>query len=255
MIIGYACVAPLWFILHLSLSKAVSNPKDFNLIINQPIRLALTPFATMIGFGIPSAMMALPAPSILSFQAKQNWIAIQQGWPLWILLAQKTLEAVVSSSDPMVVMRTEKQKRDETVKYMRRAYLFALSSSAFAHLAYSGLALVAYLSPELLSTKLQVQLNVDNYIIPPNPFSDAKATTLPNAALWFLQWDLIIGTLSTMIWGLAVLLQSKGKIGDLGAWLSALVRYGATALIVGPSGAAVLAIWTRDEAALKPKNE
>lgn len=255
MIVGYACVAPLWFLLHLSLSKAASNPKDYNLIINQPVKLALTPIATLIGFGIPSAVMALPAPSILSFQAKQNWIAIQQGWPLWIFLAQKTLEALATQTDSMVVMRTEKQKRLETVKYMRRAYLFALSSSAFAHLAYTGLALAAYFTPELLSTKLQVQLNVDNYIIPPNPFSDVKATTLPNAALWFLQWDLIIGTLVTMIWGVAVLLQSQGKIDDLGAWFSALLRYGVTALAVGPSGAAVLAIWTRDEAAFKEKSE
>lgn len=241
--------------LHLWLSKATKNPKDYNLVLDQPIRLALAPVATIIGFGIPSVVMALPAPSVLSFEAKQNWTAIQQGWPLWIYLAQKALETLASWSDPMVSMRTEQQKRAETVKYMRRAYLFALSSSAFAHLTYTGLGLVAWFAPEMLSTKLQVQLSPDNFFIPPNPFSDVTATTLPNGALWFLQWDLIIGTLATMVWGVAVALYRKGNQGSLEAWVSALIKYGLIAAAIGPSGAAVTAIWGRDELVLKSKTE
>lgn len=199
-------------------------------------------------------MMALPAPSVLSFDSKLNWTAAQQGWPLWIYLAQKTIEAVVAWFDPMVSMRTEKQKRAETIKYMRRAYLFALGTSAGAHLLYTGLGLAAYFLPGALSTKLQVQLQPENFFVPPNPFGDDKATMLSNGALWFLQWDLIVGVLATMIWGIAVRLSASGEQDSLGAWIKALIRSSLVAAAVGPSGAAVLAVWNRDELVLKTKD-
>lgn len=248
-------MAPLFFILHLTTSPVVKNPKDWNLILDQPIRLAIAPMAALIGFGIPSAMMALPAPGFQSFNAKLTWTGIQQGWPLWIFFAQKLLESAAAYFDPMVVMRTEKQKRTETVKYMRRAYLFALGASAGAHLLYVGLGLAAWLVPGALSTKLVVQLQPENFFVPPNPFGDEKASTLPNGALWFLQWDIIVGVLSTMIWGVAVRLSAQGKVDSFGAWISALVKYGAIGAVAGPSGAAVVAIWNRDEDTLKVKKE
>ncbi len=78
---------------------------------------------------------------------------------------------------------------------------------------------------------------------------------MPNGALWFLQWDLVVGVLATMIWGLAVRLSASEKQDDFGAWLKALIKYGVIAAVVGPSGAAVVAIWGRDELALKTKDE
>lgn len=255
VVVGYACVAPIWFAFHLWTSKVVSNPRDWNIILDQPIKLAIAPVATLIGFGIPSAVMALPAPTVISFGTKLNWLAVQQGWPIWIYLAQKLLESFVAWFRSMVSMRTEKQKRAETAKYMRRAYLLALGTSAGAHLLYTGLGLAAYYLPGVLSTKLQVQLQPENFFVPPNPFGDEKATTLSNGALWFLQWDLIIGVLATMIWGVAVELSASGKQHGLGAWMKALVEYGAIAAVVGPSGAAVVAVWRRDERVLKTKGE
>lgn len=254
-IVGYACVAPLYFLIHLSLSKVVSNPRDFNIVLDHPIRLALVPISTVIGFGIPSAAMALPAPNILSFESKMAWTAAQQGWPIWIYLAQKVLETLVSRYDPMVSMRTEKQKRGETLTYMRRAYFFALLTSAGAHLLFVGAGLTAWLLPNVLSSKLQVQLHPSDFFVPVNPFSDEKATTLPNGALWFLQWDLIIGVLATMIWGLAIRLSATKQRGSFTAWARALIKYGIIAGAVGPSGAAVIAVWGRDELALKSKVE
>ena len=254
-IVGYACIAPLWFLWHLSTSKVVSQPRDWNVVLDQPAKLSLVPFATMIGFGIPSMMMTIPAPLYQSFETKLNWTAVQQGWPLWIYLAQKGLEAIMSRKEPMISMRTEKQKRVETVKYMRRAYLFALTTSAGAHLLYVGAGLTTYLLPGVLSTKLQVQLYPDTFIIPVNPFGDDKASNLANGALWFLQWDLIVGVLSTMIWGIAVRLSAIGQQDDFGSWVRALVKYGALSAAVGPSGAAVIALWGRDELALKAKVE
>ena len=200
--------------------------------------------------------MTLPAPDIISVNTKLNWTAAQQAWPIWIYLAQKVLEAVVARFNPMVSMRTERQKRDETARYIRRAYLFALGTSAFAHLLYTGLGLAAWLAPGLLSSKLAVQLRPESYFVPVNPFNGfVKAASLPDGALWFLQWDLIVGVLSTMVWGVAVRLSAMGKVGNFGAWARALFKYGLIGAVVGPSGAAVVAIWGRDEIVLAGKEK
>ena len=219
--------------------------------MTQPIRLALAPLSTLIGFGIPSVLMTLPAPALQSYTSKLNWTAIQQGWPIWIYLAQKILEFLLATNDPMVAVRTEKQKRTETVTYMRRAYLFAMLTSAGAHLLYVGLGTAALLVPNLLSAKLATQLHPENFWVPPNPFrDDIKALSLPDGALWFLQWDLVIGVLSTMIWGISIRLSSVGKVDSFGAWIRAVIKYGAIAMITGPAGAAVVAVWGRDEMVL-----
>lgn len=194
--------------------------------------------------------MTLPAPSILSYETKQLLTAIQQFWPLSIYLAQKILETIAQSVDPMLSLRTERQKRDETVKYMRRAYLFALASSALGHMAYTSFGLTAWLFPSLLSSKLRHQLAPENFLIPVNPFADVKASNLADGALWFLQWDLIIGVLSTLIWAIAVRLSMSGRVDRFGAWIRALVKYGGISFVVGPVGAAVIAIWGRDEIVL-----
>lgn len=200
-------------------------------------------------------LMVLPAPTYISYTTKQNLIAAQQFWPIWIYISQKLLEVTISVVNPMLTMLTEQQKHDQTIKYMRRAYLFALITSASAHMLYTTLALAAWLSPTLLSSKLRYQLRPENFLIPVNPFADVKAANLADGALWFLQWDLIIGVLATMIWGIAVRLSMSGKVGSLGAWMKALFKYAGVAAVVGPSGAAVVAIWGRDEIVLGDEGE
>lgn len=199
--------------------------------------------------------MTLPAPNFLPYDTKQFLIALQQFWPVWIYASQKLLETLLSTINPMLSMRTERQKRDETVAYMRRAYLFALVSSAGAHLLFITSGLTAWLAPSLLSSKLRYQLAPENFLIPVNPFADVKAAGLADGALWFLQWDLILGVLATMIWGVAVRLSMNGRVDSGVAWARALIKYGVIAAVVGPAGAAVVAVWGRDEIVLEEKEK
>ena len=46
-----------------------------------------------------------------------------------------------------------------------------------------------------------------------------------------------------------------GKVGNFGAWVRALFKYGLIGAVVGPSGAAVVAIWGRDEIVLAGKEK
>ncbi len=152
-IIGYACVAPLWFALHLWLSPTAADPKDYQLIVDVPVKLAIAPISTLIGFGLPSLLMCLPAPNIISFETKQTWAGIQQGWSIWIGLTQLVMTVVVLSVDQRASILPESDKRAKTIKYLRRAYVFAIASSAVSHAVAKALPWAAVAFPTLFSPK------------------------------------------------------------------------------------------------------
>ena len=246
-IIGYACVAPLWFALHLWVSPAVNNPKDYQLIVNTPAKLAVAPISILIGFGLPSVIMTLPAPSILSFETKQTWTAIQQGWPIWIGLTHFLLSTLAIIADQRATILTEKDKRAKTIKYLRRAYAFSILSSTGSYLAGLSLSLLAYAFPVLFSSTYLPQLQPRQVYWPVLPFGDHKVTVLADGALWFLQWDLIIAVAANLVWGLSLRVASKKEKASLGQLIVDAIKIVVITLMLGPTATATVALWARDE--------
>jgi hypothetical protein len=201
----------------------------------------------MIGFGLPSVIMTLPAPSILSFQTKQLWTGIQQGWPIWITLAQLGLTLLVSFFNPeSSVYSTDAQKKAST-KSLRVAYIFGILCSTSANLALLSFSALAYAFPVLFAAPYNKQLLPDNMIVPVNPFAPYQAQTLADGALWFLQWDLIVGTIATAVWGLSIRTAAKEQSASVSEWIVGSVKIAIVSAVLGPCGAAVVAVWGRDE--------
>ncbi|KIV82269.1 hypothetical protein PV11_04390 [Exophiala sideris] len=246
-IVGYACVAPLWFALHLWLSPTVNNPKDYQLIVNVPVKLAIAPISILLGFGLPSLLMCLPAPTMVSFGTKQTWTGIQQGWAVWIGLAQFLLTSVALSLDQRASILTEADKRVKTIKYLRRAYAFAIMSSAGSHLAAWSLSLSAYAFPVLFSSAYLPQLQPTRIFVPQVPFGSHKVSTLADGALPFLQWDILVGVTATLLWGLTLRVAAKHEQSSPLQILTVAIKLGIVAIALGPCAAAAVALWIRDE--------
>lgn len=246
-IVGYACVAPLWFALHLWVSPTVVKPKEPQLIVDVPVKLAVVPISIIIGFGVPSVLMTLPAPSVVSFETKQTFTAIQQGWPIWIGLSHFILSTIAFVIDERASILTEAQKRAKTIKYLRRAYAFSILSSTGAYLGGLGLSLLAYIFPVLFAAEYLPQLQPQQIYWPVNPFSAQEAKTLADGALWFLQWDLAVAAISNVVWGLSVRAAGKDKNTGFGQKAVEALKIVAITLFLGPSGTAAVALWSRDE--------
>jgi hypothetical protein len=242
-IVGYACVAPLWFAFHLWASSTVTDPKDYQLYVDVPIKIALVPISILTGFGLPSILMCLPAPNLVSFETKQTWTGIQQGWSIWIGLTQAILTAIALSMDQRASILTESDKKLKSVKYLRLAYAFALMSSAGSHLAALSLSGLAYLFPVLFSDKYLAQLQPARIFVPVVPFGQPQVKVLADGALWFLQWDIIIGVSAALLW--AVTLRTKVKHEK--PTILGVVKVAFLAALLGPCGSAAVAIWGRDE--------
>jgi hypothetical protein len=246
-IVGYACVAPLWFALHLWVSPTAPNPKDYQLIVDVPIKLAIAPISILIGFGLPSLLMCLPAPTMVSFETKQTWTGIQQGWAIWIGIAQLLLTILASRLDKRADILTEADKRAKTIKYLRRAYAFAIASSAGSHLAAWSLSLLAYAFPVLFSPTYLSQLQPAHIFVPVAPFGPYKVSVIAEGALPFLQWDIVVGVVSTLLWGLTLRVAAKKEQATPVQVIIGAVKIGVITLVLGPCGTAAVALWSRDE--------
>ncbi len=194
--------------------------------------------------------MSLPAPQILSFETKQLWTGIQQGWPIWIALIQVGLTILISAIDPDTANTASDELKPKVLKRLRVCYVFALSFGASAHLIVWFFCMLAQLFPVLFAAPYDHQLLPSNVLLPVNPFSDYQAKTLADGALPFLQWDTIVGVVSVAIWGLTVRTLAKHETATAGQVVSGAIKIAVLSSFVGPAGAAVVAIWGRDELVL-----
>lgn len=246
-IVGYACVAPLWFALHLWISPTVNKPQDYQLYVGSPIKIALVPISIMVGFGLPSVLMCLPAPNLVSFETKQTWTAIQQGWSIWIGITYSILTRIALNRDQRASILTEADKKAKSIKYLRQAYAFAILSSAGSHLAAFSLSLLAFAFPVLFSSTYLPQLQPERIFVPVVPFGQPEVKTLADGALWFLQWDIVVGVAATLLWGLTLRTTAKHEQVTLAKVVIGAIKTGATVLFLGPCGTAAVAVWGRDE--------
>lgn len=246
-IVGYACVAPLWFAAHLWISPTVVDPKDHQLMVDIPVKLALAPISILLGFGLPSLLMCLPAPTVVSFETKQAWTGIQQGWPIWIGLTHFLLTTLVLTVEQRASVLTESDKRTKTIKYLRQAYAFAVMSSAGSHLAAISLSLLAYAFPVLFSSTYLPQLQPDRIFIPVVPFGQPEVKVLADGALWFLQWDIVVGVAASLLWALTLRIAAKREHATLVGTIVGVVKVAIITAILGPCGTAAVAVWGRDE--------
>ena len=250
-IVGFAVVAPLYFAYQLYASPTVSTPAGHNLLPSNSLSVILIPTTIMIGFGLPSLIMTFPAPEVLSFETKQLWTGIQQGWTFWIFLSTVALTMVLSALNPQIYTASTNVAQTKITKNLRRAYIFALASAASAHLLPLLITSLATVFPPLFAEPYRTQLQLSNVFYLANPFGQLKAATLADGALWFLQWDTFVGVLSVLLWGLTLRLATESEETSTQDWVVGLLKIVATVVAVGPTAAAVIAVWARDETVLR----
>jgi hypothetical protein len=254
-IIGFAVVAPLFFAYQLYASPTVHTPTAYNLTPKHPLAVALVPVGIMIGFGLPSLIMTLPAPSVLSFDTKQLWTGVQQGWTIWILLATTLLTIGISYFNPNIYNLSTPAAQARTLKNMRRAYIFALASAASAHLLPLLICGMATLFPALFAIPYNAQLQASNVFSLVNIFGNLKASSLADGALWFLQWDTFVGVVSVFLWAFTLRAAGKREEATTRQWIVAVLKALAVTAAFGPTAYAVIAVWSRDELELRLEKE
>ena len=121
---SFAVFMPLHLAIHLSTSPSVSSRRSEDFAVKTS-RLLSIPFSLALGFFIPAVMLALPAPSILTYDQKQNWIAAWQVFPLWVEISQEIIAFTIATIGGSVPKSSQnRQNRDkQTIKVSQSGLL------------------------------------------------------------------------------------------------------------------------------------
>jgi hypothetical protein len=250
--LGFALITPLWMYLHLTYSAtATADPSSVSpFTSSKPLPLLTLPFSAFLAFVVPNVLMSLSPPHPLSptTSTKQFYTALSQFWPLYLTASQIILPIVISAAKPGINALSEHDKKRNSLKYLRRCYVFALLTATSSHLIALGIPLLAYLFPELFSSAYVAQVQPSNVFVSVSPLPPVRQIEdVAEGALRLIQWDLYIGPFTVLVWAVALRVQAQGRGFWLYEWMGGLLKVGALTAVSGPCGAAVAVMWERDE--------
>ncbi|RAL58541.1 hypothetical protein DID88_003989 [Monilinia fructigena] len=277
--ISYAVTVPLYLFIHL-LTSPVAKPFPGtyanSVLLISSIDLKVLPLSIILAYIVPSILMGLDAPSIVSGPTHQKLIAFWQPFPIWTIIIQWTLRSFFRFLGSRLTSKDTKQPPAPLgASYLSNAkhvYRFLLTICALTHLPVLLIALIPASAITDILPKLApyASLNFFDIYVPYFPFPlSQRVSNLASGSHVFLQWDLTTGSMALLLWAILLyrnatteesivdpnnslpsyqireLLAEGNKAGALRK--KSLVKVGVWTLVAGPIGAATALLWERDE--------
>ena len=240
----FAVFIPMMLTIHLFTSPTVTSTHVADYLVDIPDILSVLP-AMVIGFDVPSVLMSLPAPSVLSFHRKQVFMAIWQFFPLWVSIVQQLVSFLAKS------LPREKSKRDEqqrkSIRAMRITYATLLFSAAFNQLSTFVLVAVSHLFPGMLAPEFKTAWNFSNVFVPKAVTAATKMDSIASGTNVLLQYDELIGSVAMQLWALVLFFQTRDIVPRPMHKIRFFVLSVMTLALTGPLGFVVALVWARDE--------
>lgn len=245
---------PVYLVIHLSTSPTVLSNKPIDFYVGLP-KLASIPFSLTIGLILPTVMMALPAPSVLTYNRKQIFIAIWQFFPIWVELTQQITSLVMSNLSVTTdkPWPAKKGQNSQWTSTMRSVYLFLLSVAGITHISTMTLIAASKFFPGLFASDFVGIFNPCNVFLPQSITASTKMPSLGDGAFQFLQYDFIIGSTALSVWASALYINTYRFRERSDGWIVLFFYFLARIALLGPVGHAVACIWARDELVFKEK--
>ncbi|KAL8762938.1 MAG: hypothetical protein Q9184_001160 [Pyrenodesmia sp. 2 TL-2023] len=239
---AFAVVIPLYCAIHLATSPTVWSGKQLDYLVDS-LRLKCIPCSMAFGFVLPAAFMALPAPSIVSHERKQLFIAIWQAFPIWVGILQELFPLLWSSLFGEVVIE---RTRNHTINSMRTVYGILLGFALVTRVSAWTISLSSVLFPSIFAPDTVHLLNPSSVFRPLAASPLVKMSSIAAGGLQFLQYDDMVGGAACVFWSTALYV-SVAERKSVHGWVSLMVKSILIAALAGPEGFAVAALWARDE--------
>ncbi len=247
---------PIYLLIHLSTSPTILSRKPSEFYLALP-KLASIPFSLTIGFVLPTILVALPAPSVLTFDRKQIFIAVWQFFPIWVELVQQIMPFVMSglgiNAGKSSTLKTGPNA--QWLRTMRAVYIFLLSTAGITHLSTITLMAVSKFFPGLFASEYVGIFNPSQVFLPQSITASIRMPSLGDGAFLLLQYDFIVGSVALSVWASALYINTYRKGGKSDDWMALFCYFIARVALLGPIGHAVACIWARDELIFDEKAE
>ncbi|KAL1955690.1 hypothetical protein VTO42DRAFT_8162 [Malbranchea cinnamomea] len=245
---SFGLITPLYTAAHLLTSPTAERFGRDGVFVPYHKIMAI-PFSIIVGFLLPSLIMCLPESAAGVLQTTQERIAFWQFWPVWVSIAQFVFSSVIVA----ICRRSGTSSRCS----VRNIYAFALCCAAIPHVAAWTISLTSMLFPTLFSADVQPSLHPAYAFLNKFPWSAERPSSIGEGALWFLQWDQLLGSLAMLTWSIALRRSAHtgSKPGKQRSLLAEAVKAFVLCLTVGVAGAAIVNMWQRDEMLLGAASE
>ena len=245
-----AVVVPLYLFVHISTSPTVSSTDPAAFFIDL-IDLSSILVSLVLGYILPSILMALPAPLVLSFDEKQVIMAMWQVFPLWAELLQRGTSFLLRrlSFRKRAGKHTSIADNPDIIWMggLRALYVFLVFIAALTHIATMTLLATSKCFPRLFASEFAGIFNPSKVFWPVTMSSSTKMSSTIDGTLMLLQYDEIIGSLAISLWAVfmfASVMSQKHKFETAYLLIFNFVTF---TVLLGPIGYAVICIWARDE--------
>jgi phosphate starvation-inducible membrane PsiE len=251
--ITFVVTAPWWAFIHILTSPAAAPfPGSFssNVLAISKLDLAILPVSIILGYLVPSILMTLPSPAVVSAIQHQQAIALWQPFPIWCVIFQISLRYVGSIFVGSKESATKTPHISLAASYVSSAahvYRFIIGLCMITHLPALAIALLPYSnfsnSHPIVQNLAKAEFAAT--YIPYLPVLTTQVESFAAGVHAFLQWDMYIGATAMLVWGI-YLHQNAAKEKSVAKLLG---KVGVWTLLAGPSGALAVLMWERDEMA------
>jgi len=207
--------------------------------------LSILPFSILVGFFLPTVLFMLPIPSINSTWSRQGLIAVWQFFPFYTVAFQTIFRsfwtAVGSNSKSKLV--TDEVKTVAYLWNVRPLYIISMAICVTVHL---NVLAICFLPSEVLAQfpilGIYKDVSFASVFIPPLPTSSFKITSLAEGTHIFLLWDMYVSSAAALVWAANLVRNADPSKFGITWW----AKSAALAVVSGPTGALVMALWGRD---------
>ncbi|KAF4612950.1 hypothetical protein D9613_010905 [Agrocybe pediades] len=238
--VPWGLVQPIYNAIHLITGPA--KPPSTVSVSGNVKAISTIPWAITIGYIVPSVLMSLPSPQLISHETHQAFLFIWQFFPLWVGLAHVVLKAFVGFSS---------DSQRTSLSALRRTYAFGLVVAGASHFSILFYVLALTFGPP--NVKGIITSVIPPSFVPTNPslvFSPFPPFTSPQAKVSrvevgiasLLQYDTIFAGFSSLLLASYLASRVSGTSSSGG-----FVRAVAYTLLFGPCGAALAVMWKKDE--------
>ena len=242
---------PIWAIVHLSTSPTATSRYWNDYLVDGPLTAAIVP-SMFLSYMVTAILMALPAPSWISYGTKQNFIAIWQFFPLTAVILQQGFAWAAklycpALSTSVVNDDSEKRKRQMSLRALRSAYICAFLFASPIRLATMTMIASSRISPGLFAPEYQGVFDPSTVLIAKAITPSVRMSSLAAGVMLLVQYDEMISAVVLLLWSSVLYLRADASERSAGKWMILIWRCFLVWAVAGPVGVVIFSLWARDE--------
>lgn len=211
--ISYTVTVPIWLFLHL-LTSPVARPipgvrANQALLIDRWDLLVL-PYSIALGFLLPTMLMGVDHPRVVSPRAHQQWIAFWQPFPLWTVMAHSLLRPPARWLSSLLHGAAPHPRRAPAApgeSYLSRAKHVYRCVLILCIITHVPTLLLALLPPRAVPASMPqlaalASHSLSSVYAPGFPPTSSRVSSLAEGVHTFLAWDAHVGSLALLCWAI-----------------------------------------------------